>query len=215
MEFVTQTTTAGSVFERAKRDFNVGDFASALMRAQEADKLACSQARVTHDSAVSKPIYSIIVVTYRDIPDVYEAFSRLDKYSRSPDYEIIVVNNGNPAGFAIAKTFFTHFKWIEVGFNYRCSGARNLGAQAARGDFLIFVDDDGYVADCAIENLIEIIEKYRAGLSGAASFQSRRLGLPDRNMIWEKMSLSAGQMQSVYLFVGGMNISNMVVSIHF
>ena len=38
MEFVTQTTTAGSVFEQAKRDFNVGDFASALIRAQEADR---------------------------------------------------------------------------------------------------------------------------------------------------------------------------------
>ena len=37
MEFITQTTAAGSVFERAKRDFNVGDFASAVIRAQEAD----------------------------------------------------------------------------------------------------------------------------------------------------------------------------------
>ena len=55
MEFITQTTAAGSVFERAKHDFNVGDFASAVIRAQEADMLACSQARVTNDSAVSNP----------------------------------------------------------------------------------------------------------------------------------------------------------------
>ena len=162
MEFITQTTAAGSVFERAKHDFNVGDFASAVIRAQEADMLVCSQARVTNDSTVSSAIYSIIVVTYRDIPDVYEAFSRLAKYSRLPDYEIIVVNNGNPAAFAIATNVFTHFRWIEVGFNYCCSGARNLGARAARGDFLIFVDDDGFIAEGAIENLIEIIGKYQA-----------------------------------------------------
>jgi glycosyltransferase involved in cell wall biosynthesis len=162
LEFIAETAAAGSVFEQAKRDFNVGDFASAIIRAQEAAMLACSQARVTTDSTVSAPLYSIILVTYRDIPDVYEAFSRLTKYSRLADYEIIVVNNGNPAAFTIATNFFTHFRWIEVGFNYCCSGARNLGARAARGDFLIFVDDDGFIAECAIENLIEIIEKYQA-----------------------------------------------------
>jgi glycosyltransferase involved in cell wall biosynthesis len=163
MEFVAQkTTTAGPVFYRAKRDFDAGDFASAVIRAREADMLVSSQVRVTNDSAVSAPTYSIIVVTYRDIPDVYEAFSRLTKYSRVAEYEIIVVNNGNPTAYSIAKNFFRQFRWIEVGFNYCCSGARNLGARAARGDYVIFVDDDGFIAEGAIENLIEIIEKYQA-----------------------------------------------------
>jgi len=162
MHTSAQVFPPAHLFEQAKQDFAAGDFESAVRRALEVDRLLAERVKVTSYDPVDAPLYSIIVVTYRDTPDVREAFARLAPYSSNPSFEVVVVNNGNPAAEDLSASLFSHYKMVDVGFNYGCSGARNLGARTARGEFIIFVDDDGFVDEGAIENLIDVIKKHNA-----------------------------------------------------
>ena len=158
----TMTSLAASVFERAKRALASGDFQAAVKHAREAEALACSDVQIRNYGAPTDPTYSIIVLLYQRHSDLSQALSRLARYSDRPEFELIFVNNGDFVAQEMLSHHFRQFRWINVGFNYGCSGGRNLGARAARGKFLIFVDDDGFIEDLAIENLIETIVQHDA-----------------------------------------------------
>lgn len=162
MDIETQSASPAQLYEQATRHFVAGDFKNARSWAHEVDALATEQAKVANCDSVESPLYSTIIVTHRDIEDFGEALSRLSPYSRDSKYEIIVVDNGNPAASDLASRSFDHYTFVNVGFNYGCSGARNIGARTARGEFLIFVDDDGLIEDGAIESLVEVIEDRKA-----------------------------------------------------
>ena len=151
----------GSIFEAARRALASGDFAAAVQRAQEADALVSATVYTSDYGASSNPTYSIIVVLYQRHEDLGEALRRLARYSDQPEFELILVNNGDLVAGEVSR-HLKRFRWIDVGFNYGCSGGRNLGARAARGDFLIFVDDDGFMEEHAIEYLIDTIIEHEA-----------------------------------------------------
>lgn len=159
---ISKSNSLGDVFDRAKREFVLGRFPAALALTQKVAGLVTSQVQSKNYGRLLDPTFSIVVVTYREIPDVYGSLSRLAIYSKSSDYEIVIVNNGNPSVRDIAKSLFENFLFIEIGFNYGCSGARNVGVRAARGEIIVFVDDDGLVEEGAIENLIDVMTRYDA-----------------------------------------------------
>lgn len=107
---------------------------------------------------------SIIIVTYE-----IEYRSRLNKLIESFDwlletngYEFIIINN-NPNGKPLKlKTFSSKQSIINVGFNYGCSGGRNLGANLASGKYILFLDDDGDTTPESIINLTDCIESNNA-----------------------------------------------------
>lgn len=138
------------------------NFVAAVRCAQEAEALACTEVQICDYDAPLNPTYSIIVVLYQKHSDLEEAVSRLSRYADRPQFELIFVNNGNFSPQEILPKYLGKFRWIEVGFNYGCSGGRNLGARAARGRFLIFIDDDGLIEDHSIEHLIDTITKHDA-----------------------------------------------------
>ena len=138
-----------------------GDFETAVKHANDAEALACAEIQVTDYGAASEPTYSIIVVLYQKHADLEEALGRLGAYAVRKEFELIFVNNGDFVADEVAGKCH-RFRWIDVGFNYGCSGGRNLGARAARGDLLIFVDDDGIVEEHAIESLIDTITEHDA-----------------------------------------------------
>ena len=156
------TSLAASLFERAKQALASGDFQAAVKHAQEVEALVCSDVQIRDYGASTDPTYSIIVLLYQRHSDLAQALSRLSRYSDRPEFELIFVNNGDFVEQEILSQHFRQFRWINVGFNYGCSGGRNLGARVARGKFLIFVDDDGLIEDLAIENLIETIVQHDA-----------------------------------------------------
>ena len=155
------TSLAASLFGRAKLALASGDFKAAVKHAQEAEGLVWSDVQIRDHGASTDPMYSIIVLLYQRHSDLAQALSRVSRYSHRPEFELIFVNNGDFVEQELL-SHFRQFRWVDVGFNYGCSGGRNLGARVARGKFLIFVDDDGFVEDLAIENLIETILQYDA-----------------------------------------------------
>ena len=144
--------STADLFEKAKQDFAAANFDSAISHAREVDRCVEDQIKIKGNEHPRAPRYSIVIVTYKDTADVRESWSRLSHYSDDKDYEIIVVNNGNKSADRLSAELFSHYKFIEVGFNYGCSGARNIGTYNARGEFIIFVDDDGFVDEGSLEN---------------------------------------------------------------
>ena len=135
MHLSVQSATPAHLFEQAKRDFAAVDFENAISRAREVDRLVAELAKITSYDPVDTQLYSIIVVTYRDTPDVREAFFRLKPYSSDQNFEIIIVSNGNPVAEELSSRSFSHYKLVDIGFNYGYSGPRNLGARNSSRTF--------------------------------------------------------------------------------
>lgn len=109
-------------------------------------------------------MFSVVVPTYAK-PALLER--ALDSLARQvfPAVEIVVVRDGwmeeapyAAAAGAAARRFGDRLRWLEVGRRAQGSGpafARNVGASAARYDYLAFLDDDdvwtddGYLARAA------------------------------------------------------------------
>ena len=65
-----------------------------------------------------------------------------------PDREVIVIDNSSTDG--TREAIAAHYPWIRVVClpdNVGPAGARNHGIKVARGDFLLFVDDDAELDD--------------------------------------------------------------------
>lgn len=89
------------------------------------------------------PRFSVVIPTYRRRDRVVRNVQALAEQDFS-DFEAIVVDDGSDDGSAEA------LRALEVPFplavleqeNQGAAGARNVGARAARGEILLFLDDD-------------------------------------------------------------------------
>ena len=142
----------------AKKAFAQGNYKIALIHAEGLagdclDQLVCPL-KSSHEAAR----YSIIIVGYSVSDDLIDMLASLKRYEYDADYEIILVNNGDPGFYPVAAATLTNYTFVDVGFNYGCSGGRNVGLHFARGKYSLFIDDDGILAPNAIQELIRTIE---------------------------------------------------------
>lgn len=75
-----------------------------------------------------------------------------------PDYEVICVNDGSTDGsLAILDKFRKKYNQITIiaQQNKGLSGARNAGIQAAKGDYLFFLDSDDWIEPSTLEILAQ------------------------------------------------------------
>jgi glycosyltransferase involved in cell wall biosynthesis len=87
------------------------------------------------------PFISVVICTYNGSRTLEECLSRVVKLSY-PTYEVIVVNDGSTDGSEeIARR---HPVKLISTKNGGLSRARNVGAEAARGDIVAYLDDDAY-----------------------------------------------------------------------
>ena len=111
---------------------------------------------------------SIIVPTFRRPSVLTETLAALIKLNHSKDaFEIIVVDDGsNDETSNVVKSFqdkFANLKYLPQS-NSGVATARNNGARAARGDILIFNDDDIIVAPDLIERHLRHLREFGACL---------------------------------------------------
>lgn len=117
-----------------------------------------------------KPLVSIIVPIYRVEPYLRRCVESLRKQSYE-NIEIILVDDGSPdACPVICDEYAEMDDRIRVIHreNGGLSAARNTGIEAARGEYLSFVDSDDYVTEDFIESLYELLQE-----SGAMIAQCR------------------------------------------
>ncbi|MGC8795321.1 MAG: glycosyltransferase family 2 protein [Bryobacteraceae bacterium] len=107
-----------------------------------------------------KPVVSVVVLSYRrqgPVAQVLESILRQELGS----LEIIIVDNGSgPELTGWLKTTFPQARLIALA-NNQGPAARNHGIQAARGDFIVTLDNDVYFDDArALHRILEAFERH-------------------------------------------------------
>ena len=87
--------------------------------------------------------FTIIIPTYNREKQIISLLSSINTLSENtPPFEVIVVDDGSLPSLKIQKNKYNYSLTILSQENSGPARARNRGAEAAQGEFLIFIDDD-------------------------------------------------------------------------
>lgn len=115
-----------------------------------------------------KPLISIVLCTYNNADSLIITLTQLanQKLQNGDDIEVIIVNNNSPDHTAAA---MKQFLATQFGNRFRyffepkqgLSNARNTGVAMAKGDYILFTDDDAEIPKDWTQNYIEVIQQYQ------------------------------------------------------
>jgi len=109
-----------------------------------------------HDPADAPLVFSIVMVTYARDAIAATAIQQVAVAANGrPDIEFILVdNNPDTINRTTLLAPFAHWKYVKLGYNKGVS-ARNDGALAADGTFILFIDDDTFLTPAGALELYE------------------------------------------------------------
>ncbi len=116
------------------------------------------------------PVVSIIVPVYNVKSYVGECVESLCRQTYT-NLEILLVDDGSTDGSGeVCDEYAGRDERIRVihQANRGLSGARNMGLDDARGEYIAFVDSDDLVSPNYIETLYELLMKYEADIAACA-----------------------------------------------
>ncbi len=115
--------------------------------------------RMSPDQGFTPPLFSIVMVTYARDHLVPQTIAQAAKVAPRPDVEFVLVDNNadetDRSGFLEP---FGQWQYVKLGYNKGVS-ARNDGANAARGTYILFVDDDAFL------NPEGVLDRYEAAFA--------------------------------------------------
>ncbi|GLB51326.1 glycosyl transferase [Neptunitalea chrysea] len=105
------------------------------------------------------PLVSIITINYNDSKVTLEMLESLRGLTY-PNFETIVVDNASPSDNPkILKETYSEITLIESKKNLGFAGGNNLGVDVAKGDYLLFINNDTIVPAGFIEPLVNTLEQ--------------------------------------------------------
>ena len=107
---------------------------------------------------IEKPLVSIITINYNDASVTMDMLASL-KYLTYSNYEVIVVDNASPSDNPdIIKETFPDITLIKSKENLGFAGGNNLGVNAAKGAYYLFINNDTIVPEHFIEPLVTTLQ---------------------------------------------------------
>lgn len=108
---------------------------------------------------MDQPIVSIIIPTYNRLFLLAELVESLNKQTFQ-GFEVILINDCGES-VDIIKKLYPHLKitLIEMGENSSHVRARNEGVMRAKGEFIMLIDDDDFLAPTHIETMLNEIKE--------------------------------------------------------
>lgn len=146
---------------------------------------------------------SVIILTYNRVKDTFDLLGSLENQNFE-DFEIILVdNNSSDETVQKVKENFPTVNCIEIKYNAGVPGGRNVGIKNARGDYLIFIDNDADVGP----NFLEDIESTFKSESKAGVLAFRIVNYYTREIdkttwVWNTSLLNNQEFKQVHKFVG-------------
>ncbi len=105
------------------------------------------------------PLVSVVSLTYNRRASIAELLAAL-RHQTYPRFEVIVVDNCSTDGTAeMIRRDFPEVRLIETGSNLGMV-AYNLGFEAARGDYILVMDDDGLPG--SPDWIAQVVERFEA-----------------------------------------------------
>lgn len=127
------------------------------------------------------PVVSIIVPVYNVKSYVGECVESLCRQTYT-NLEILLVDDGSTDGSGeVCDEYAGRDERIRVihQANRGLSGARNMGLDDARGEYIAFVDSDDLVSPNYVETLYELLMKYEADIAACAYIKGTTEQLTD------------------------------------
>ncbi len=140
--------------------------------------------------ATSAPRVSVVMPVYNAASTLAECLTRLF-HSNFLDFEVVVVDDGSTdQSRAIATNFPVNV--VPSPGRVGPAAARNVGARAARGDILFFIDSDVMVAPDTLTRLVDRFGRGDVdGLVGVQSAEMRHRNLPSQyKNLWMRWTYS-------------------------
>jgi GT2 family glycosyltransferase len=116
--------------------------------------------------AADRPVVSVIVVNYNGKHFLPECLnSLLTQAFKKYSFEVIVVDNCSQDGSQDFLRTFPGITYIESTVNTGFTGGNNIGAHAAKGDFLLLLNNDTRIETC-LDSLVDGITQTDVGAIG-------------------------------------------------
>lgn len=105
-----------------------------------------------------QPLVSIISINYNDAAVTMDMLESLQQLSYT-NYEVLIIDNASPTNNPdIIKETYPKITLIKSDKNLGFAGGNNLGVHAAKGEYLLFINNDTIVPSGFIEPLVETLE---------------------------------------------------------
>ncbi|RNC89637.1 MAG: glycosyltransferase family 2 protein [Allomuricauda sp.] len=105
------------------------------------------------------PLVSIITINYNESGVTMDLLESL-RASRYKNLEILVVDNASPKDNPdVIKENYPEVTLIKSEENLGFAGGNNLGVKAAKGDYLLFINNDTIVPENFIQPLVDTLER--------------------------------------------------------
>ena len=139
---------------------------------------AASAARVEPDEGPSRlrvvwpiegrPLVSIVIATRDRLSLLRQCIESIERRSSYDAYEIVIVDNDSEKPETLEYFSRTRHRVVKAPGRFNFSRINNEGARAARGDFVVFLNNDTeVVAPGWIEELLQQAQRPRVGCVGA------------------------------------------------
>lgn len=145
---------------------------------------------------------SVIIPSYKPSEYVWECLESLNNQTLNKEcFEVIFVLNGcnDPWKSDLQKWFDTH---LDLNVNFiqtdspGVSNARNIALSQIKGEYVTFIDDDDYVSDSFLEDVLQVASPQCVVLTDSRAFIDGKKGYIDnyaQHLIFKKCSLTNDQ----------------------
>jgi len=104
------------------------------------------------------PLVSVIIVNYNGKSNLEDCLASLTKIDYK-NYEIILVdNNSTDTSVEYVKNIYPAITIIKLNDNYGFAEPNNIGAKNAKGEFLLFLNNDTKVNPNFIGEMVKVLE---------------------------------------------------------
>jgi GT2 family glycosyltransferase len=111
-----------------------------------------------HHNGNAFPKASVVIVTYNNKEPLLDTLNAL-KNQTIPNFEVVVIDNNDK--LLVTEFIIKHnVTYIKLKENYGLSVGRNAGIKFAKGEIVIFLDDDAIPANNFVEEHITAHERY-------------------------------------------------------
>jgi GT2 family glycosyltransferase/glycosyltransferase involved in cell wall biosynthesis len=119
-------------------------------------------------ASAESPRVSIVIPVYGKPLLTFTCLASVHAHTRAGSYEVIVVDDASPEPIARALAEVTGVRFERNAHNLGFIGSCNRGAELARGDFLVLLNNDTIVTPGWLEALLDVFaHRPAAGLAGA------------------------------------------------